>query len=735
MEQRVFDLNGRWNIRYDPEDTLEKKGIVYDTGFTAEDWEEINVPSHWQVEGYDYQGVVWYYKKFSLPKDFKLEHDKKAFLKFGGVDYLSQVWLNGVYLGIHEGDFDSFQFEVSNILNKENNLFVKVESWVDSRPEFKEVIKGGIYHWDCLPIKQKGLTDCPEVPSAANPRYPNPVINPGGIWKPVYLEVSKPYHIEKVKLTPQFINGQEKAYLYIQFQIYNWLQNPVKLEGKLLLEPENFTGKKYLHSFSIELKPGQNYFTETVELDKPALWWTWDLGEPNLYQFLLTLNNEDEEVIRYEDFIGIREVKKGDNWELYLNGKRFFARGTNYLSGQFLSNSTPERYDTDLKLMLNANMNMIRVFSHMENEYFYRQCDRKGILIWQDLPFQWGYETDPYFIKRAESIAERFVKKLYNHPSIFLWCCHSESRYHDYNKLDRIIETRVKKIDPHRPVWRDSVLMTTGQPPEFFKDLEGFEDYINNHLSVHWVGWYWGKIENADYYNPLFVTEFGTQSVPDQESLKKFIAKKDLWPPNWEEWRYRGFQTDIYRKNLGDFPEKLAELIQITQVYQHRFYKQHIETLRRKKYQNVNGLLQFHFVSSWPAIDWSIIDYYRRPKKAYFTIKNAFNPVLLSFTGQFSDKGVKILTWIINDLQQVFKNLVLEWQVLVAGEVIFTDKVEIAKVEADSAQVYLEKDLQIDAKRVEVKGRLFQGDRELSSNHNLLVPRKEPANIETPAVV
>lgn len=729
--QQVIDLNANWKIKFDQDDSLEKKGIVYDPDFLAEDWEEIKVPSHWQKEGYNYQGIVWYYNNFILESELRIANEERVFLKFNGIDYLAQVWFNGVYLGLHEGDFDSFQFEIRDLLKDNNKILVKVESEVDTRPEFKRVLKGAIYHWDCLPIKQRGLPDCPDVPSAANPRYPNPVINPGGIWQAVKLEVSSPYQFEEVLITPYFINNQEKVYLDIQGQVFNWLDEYLNIEGEILLISDNFSGKEFKKTFSFQLKPGQNYLNQSMELDNPELWWTWDLGKPNLYRLFISFNKADRKILKYQDIVGIREVKRGDNWELYLNGKRFFARGTNYLSDQFLSQSTEERYDLDLKLMLEANMNLIRVFSHMEKEYFYHQCDRLGILIWQDLPFQWGYEPDPYLIERARNISAKFVKILYNHPSIFLWCCHSESRFHDYNKLDRVLENELKKIDPSRPVWRNSVLMTRGDVPESFKDLGSFEDYNNNHLSVHWVGWYWGEIDDAEYYNPLFVTEFGSQSIPELESLKRFINVEDLWPPRWEEWRFRGFQTDIYQKNLGAYPDTLEGLIQVTQDYQHRFYKEHIEALRRKKYSNVNGLLQFHFVNTWPAIDWSIIDYYRKPKKAYYTIKKAFNPILLSFTASFEEKAIKIYAWIVNDLQDKFNNTYLEWKVQNDGKVIFEDRVKIQEIRPDSVHIYLEKTLKIDSKEVEVEGRLLQGGKELSSNQNLLHPLKDFSNLES----
>src|SRR6056297_1578648 len=191
MNSEVLNLNGKWLFKKDPEAEFEAEGIQYHKLLEAE-WEEINVPAHWQTEGFEYQGTAWYYKRFNIAN-----LGKNIFLEFEKVDYIAEIWLNGVYLGYNEGDFNSFSFEISEQLKKENHLLLKVKSGIDSRPEFKKIIKGGVYHWDCLPIKQQGLKDCPEVPSAANDRYPNPIVNPGGIWGAVKLKKYRQLRIKK----------------------------------------------------------------------------------------------------------------------------------------------------------------------------------------------------------------------------------------------------------------------------------------------------------------------------------------------------------------------------------------------------------------------------------------------------------------------------------------------------------------------------------------------------------
>lgn len=185
---------------------------------------------------------MWYKATFRAPPK---KSDKMFYICFDAVDYYSEVWLNGVYLGTHEGDFDAFEFNVSDFLHngEENILVVKVTSELDTRPERKKIAKGGLYHWDCLPVNQEGLTDCPEVPSSVNAHYPNPLINPGGIWKDVYLEERGKVHIEHIQITPYLKDDYKKATIYLDVELNNNNSKEARIDVEVSFLPHNFRGK------------------------------------------------------------------------------------------------------------------------------------------------------------------------------------------------------------------------------------------------------------------------------------------------------------------------------------------------------------------------------------------------------------------------------------------------------------------------------------------------------------
>jgi beta-mannosidase len=742
MHQEL-NLNGIWQCLPDADNTREgviENKIVYASNNIA--WHDITVPSHWQKAGFEgHQGVMWYRKKFNAP-------EKQAgtcfYLHFGAVDYFSEVWLNGVYLGAHEGDFDSFRFNVTDILHEkqDNELIVKVISTIDNNPERKAIAKGGLYHWDCLPVRQEGLKDCPEVPSAANAQYPNPLINPGGIWQGVRLLQKSAANIHNVRVTSLLQDDYEKANVYVDISIENeaWFEQELEIRTRVI--PHNFVGDEIISlTETVMHRPGTLQHTTRVTVDQPRLWWSRELGTPHLYQAVTELWQNEKLLDSRTHTFGIREIKLDESWGFYLNGKRLFIKGNNYVSDQFLSIMNEEGYKTDLDLMAQANMNMTRLFAHAEREEFYRLCDEQGMLVFQDLPFQWGYRSDGEFISRAADVSARFVRMLYNHPSVVLWCCHSESRYHDYNKLDSVLLRTVQQNDRTRPVHKNSVLVAEGKLPDFFATWDDFAEYIPNHLSVNWVGWYWGEIDDAEHYNPLFITEYGTQSLPDEESLRKFISEDELWPADLDAWRMRGFQNNIYTKMMGDYPATLTEMIERTQAYQVRFYKEHTEALRRKKYKNVSGILQFHFVNTWPAIDWSIIDYYRKPKRAFYAVAKAFEPLQLSFAGEMEagEQSTRLTmeAWIVNDFRTELEGHEVSYRLLDENGTVVEERIVLAPViEEDSSRCFDRASIEVPAHHriLKIEGELRdQNGSIVAHNDKVIFPKRSENEIETAA--
>lgn len=641
MGKDYRSLDGIWEAHFSPHEL--EPGMAH-PGHEWDFSERLEVPGYWQEQGYPFQGTVVYRKGFSWRAD-----KPHYMLHLGAVDYVAEVWLNDIYLGPVESEYCSLNADVSHLLKEgENRLVVFVTSVLPAHPERKTQVKGANLHWDCVPCKQGPVND-PLVPSSSSERYPVPVLATGGIVGHVGLVGYDTLVCTQKSILTYLSQDLTRGTLCVRLGIYH-KGRPGSYPVQVRLEPDDFEGDGYSFTRSVDLLPGLNNVQLCFEVAEPMLWWARDMGKQHLYKVKLTVHSPEGGVEEaWCQRTGFRRVARDDGWGLYLNNRRLFARGFDYMSSVFHRTRKELELTEDLELMLQANANMVRVFGHVTRDEFYSLCDRKGLLVFQDLPFQWGYSNTPDFIAKARAVASQIVLDYSHHPSIFLWCTHSEPRYVDFNKLSQVMSRAIKELDTTRPIIRNSVLALRGEEPQSVLDFQRFTRLTEKetaNLSVCWTGWYWGKVEDVTNCNPWFVTEFGIQSLPNHEDLTPEVV-------GVEGLKQIGFQPDVFLKATGVMPDSLDELCRVSQEYQARSYEYHIEELRLKKYTNCNGLLAFHLVSTYPSADWSVVDHLRHPKMAYDVIRQKFQPVLPVASLKRVDKDeVAISVHVINDLHR-----------------------------------------------------------------------------------
>lgn len=630
-------LNGIWDA------ALRAKGLPLEEALPHRHLDftyKLQVPSYWQESVSMPQGMVIYRRRFSFEK--KATH---YFLKIEAVDYQGEIWLNQHYLGAMESEYLSFFKDVTHaLLPGENTLLIFVSSFLPKSCERKDLVKGANLHWDCVPCLQAPNHD-PLVPSSSSHRYPSPVLATGGIVGSVQLLGFSEEVILDMEALVSMGQDLKEGSLFLKLQLFN-PQSVKRIPLLFTIEPV-FKGHSYRFLKEVEIIPGFNLFQFHLLVENPLLWWPRGMGSQNLYQLKVFGGDRGKEEASI--WTGFRKVHKDDAWGLFINGERFFAKGFNYMVSVFHKTQREEVFYMDIDSMIKAHANMVRVFAHVTSPLFYRLCDQAGLMVFQDLPFQWGYENSPSFIRKAEEITGSIVSRLNHHPSLFLWCLHSESRYMDYNKLDEVTRGVVRTLDPTRPIIKNSVLAKEGKEPPSILDFSHFTQVTEedlDSLSVCWTGWYWEGVEDIKSYNPYFVTEFGSQSLPQSKEL--FEGLRSV-----EDLVKIGFQPLVYLQRTSSLPISMEELAHHSQAYQARFYEYHIEELRLKKYKNCNGLLAFHLVSSYPAADWSLIDHHRVPKRAYAVVKEKFQPLLpVALLKGFSSLSgeVELEIYAINDL-------------------------------------------------------------------------------------
>lgn len=670
-EPQTIALAGRWKFR----PATLAPGNLFLPIVDDRDWPEMPVPSNWSRQGHDFSGAVWFRHHFTVAPQLR---DKRVTLHFEGVDYAADVWLNGEYLGYHEGYFEPFSFLVSPHLRfgADNVVAVRVDSPHEEVGRVwsfnKRLIKGIFNHHDTRPG------------GAWSPRGQEQ--NTGGIWAPVYLRVSHALSIDAVQVTPILRGKNASVEAQVQLAITYDGHRDREITVSLHLSPHNFssdfdTGGQRQETF--RLVPGKNTLSLTISCANPYLWWTWDHGYPHLYRVQADISDAQTRLDSESAVFGFRRVDYDtvtQQWS--LNGHRLFLRGTNYIASQWLSEMSAEKYAADLMLMKQAHINAVRVHAHIEAREFYRLSDEMGMLLWQDFPLQWGYSDEPQFIDEAVRQARAMVTSLYNHPSIFIWCLHNEPpwdaswmqyKYPEYDasrnkKLDDTLLRSLQGVDPTRYVYPYSA---TREHP--------------------WFGWYSGTW--LDYGKPTLeplITEYGAQALPGLEALTKIFGADGLWPESkeqWAKWEYHNFQRhetfDVAKVPQG---KNIREWIAHSQAYQAQLIQFAAEAYRRQKFSPVSGIFQFMLVENWPSVNWGVLDYWRTPKAGYFALQTAYQPVLpsIAYTKPHwnGDEAVHFDLWIVNDSWHPYPGSVLRY-------VLWNEK---AVIEQESVTVHIAAD-------------------------------------------
>jgi beta-mannosidase len=673
---RALDLAGEWRF-------LPNNGPTSFAGLRVNDrsWPVMRLPSNWFLQGstsypvnsdkgsassggpgdlwpvdpqagLDWSGTVWFRRSF----DWEPSPDKSAILDLDMVDYIADVFVNGSYVGSHEGYFQKWSIDVTEQLRAGRNLIaIKVSApelpfdmsarYPISWPKQQNQVKGIFLYHDTRP----GATS-----SRGQER------STGGILRGIALRESPGLDLVRVNVTSLDVSSAS-ARLVIEATVRNWTSETVRASLLGDIAASNFQSSSRLPvKLDVIAPPGESRFRTDVRLDKPALWWSWDFGKPNLYRLsseLLLAADSAQLLDSATTVFGVRSITRDSAWVWRLNGKRIYPRGSNYISTQWLSQADRRWYAHDVDMMIAANLNTMRVHAHLERPEFYDVADSAGLMIWQDFPLQWGYTDEPSFRVQAMRQARDMIDRYGSHPSIIVWSMHNESPHamswmqkKDPTQnlaLDNALDALAARLDSSRVHHRDS----------------GTGDGHPYH------GWYGGKVGDfAKLPKEAFITEYGAQALPVGETMRAMLPASELSnvrEGRWEEWMFHNFQPpqtfDIARIRRGS---RLEDFIFESQRYQTQLTRFATEIFRRAKWKGSTGIYQFMFVDDWPSITWSVVDYFRRTKPAYAALTSSMQPVLPSIEYQIDDREKPLAIHIVNDRLTPFPKAALKWRIV-----------------------------------------------------------------------
>lgn len=512
-------LNGKWHYivdvyetgyydyRYQPRDQQKNPGNdaiflnvkpndrsgLHEYDFDASP--TLYVPGDWNSQEdklFYYEGTVWYKKSFDYTK---AKDSNRVFLNFGAVNYRADVYLNGEKLGVHEGGFTPFYFEVTKLLKEKDN-FVVVK--VDNKRKKEAVPTLNTDWW-----------------------------NYGGITRDVDLIETEATFVADYSI--QLKKGEKNI-----------------ITGFVSLDGENKASQTVMVSIP-ELNIHQNITTDdkgfaTFDVTSKKISY-WSPDNPKLYKVELKLNS-----IMLSDAIGFRTIEvKGT--DILINNESVFLRGISIHEENPLDGRRAYGKE-DAQLLLGwakeMGCNFVRLAHYPHNEHMVRLADELGIMVWEENPVYW---TIPFDNKDTYQLAEKQLKEVImrdkNRASVIIWSMANETPRSE-SRLNFLINlaNTARELDNTRLISAalekntvDGKTNTLGIDDPFMKyvDIISFNQY---------VGWYDGLPDKCEkvkweinYDKPVFISEFGGGALQGYHG-----DRLDRWT---EE-----FQEDLYIKNI-----------------------------------------------------------------------------------------------------------------------------------------------------------------------------------------
>jgi hypothetical protein len=582
-------LERNWQFLADQTGRLKVSDIT-----NAPGWRSVRVGLSWNAQFddlRDYMGVAWYRTSLDVPR---LDKGKRALLRFGAVDYFSEVFINGKSIGTHEGGYTPFTFDITEAMKPGvNEVAVRVidppMDEKENRARFPEMLYN-------------------EIPHGKQNWY----VQTGGIWQAVWLDIKPSRYIEHVHVTPT-IDGTVNL--------------EVQWAGDGMEDP-NFEVSIRNAKGELEFKNGFGGYAPhksrlTGKIKSPQFW---SPANPVLYSLEVRLNDSAD--VKTERF-GFRRFEARDG-KLYLNGEPFYMIAA--LDQDFYPETiyTPpsEAFVRDEMLKgKRLGLNVLRCHIKVPDPVYLKVADEVGMLVWYEIP-SWN-DFNHFSVKAAErgerTLAE-MVERDWNHPSIVIQSVINESwganlKQGDQRKWLRAAAERAKRLT--EPLGR--LIVDNSACCDNFhikSDLDDFHQYYSipdNHAA--WDRWTadfasrpkWSFSPHGDAERtgrePLIVSEFGNWGLPRLPKELPWWFPRDFGgravtrPAGLFE-RFKAFKFDRLFTDFNGLAEE-------SQWHQFTSLKHEIEDMRR--YSAIQG----YVITEFTDINWEVnglMDMWRNPK-------------------------------------------------------------------------------------------------------------------------
>ncbi|WP_436519879.1 glycoside hydrolase family 2 protein [Actinoplanes sp. HUAS TT8] len=561
-------------------------------------------------------------------------------LVFDGLDTVATITLDEVELGRTANMHRGYRFDVRDRL-RDGEIPLSVR--FDSALEYAEDV-------------QKTIGERPRP-------YPHPFnavrkmacsfgwdwgpdLQTAGIWKPVRLERWRVARLASVRPQATLDADGRTGRLVVHVEVERAADSELTAEVRL--------GEHVSH---IVLDAGETSGMTEISVADAPVWWPIGYGDQPLVDVSVILRDKSDDIDSWKARVGFRTITVdetpddvGSAFTFVVNGQPIFIRGLNWIpEDHLLTRLTRDRYAAAIDRAIDANTTMLRVWGGgiYESDDFYDLCDERGILVWQDFPLACAAYAEEEPI-RSEILAEarENIARLTPHASLALWNGGNENiwgheDWHWKEQLNgltwgagyyyELFPALLAELDPTR-AYHPGSPSSPGHDPA---DVHPNDDrYGTRH---EWEAW-----NRQDYtfhanFLPRFCSEFGWQAPPTWSTLRESLAPEDFDQESPAFLLHQKAEGGNDKLNAGmahhlRVPGEFEDWHWAAQLNQARATTYAIGHLRGHAPRTMGSIL-WQLNDCWPVTSWAVVDGAGRLKPAWYALRKAYAPRLLTFRG------------------------------------------------------------------------------------------------------
>jgi hypothetical protein len=596
-------LNGYWRLLLDPENVGKTES--WDAARVMREGHDIRVPSTWEELHPGYDGVGWYAREFDLPQTLPAS----ARLSFGAVNYKAEVWVNGGFVGTHEGGYTGFVLDVSKFIKPgTNTLLVRVIDVCGKEIE-------GLSFSNCPSSKESGQG------------------NLGGIWQDVALIAAGDARLDVCEFLPKPLQQQ----LLVRLKISS--DRPMSACVRLSAEnAKGDDGTGFRTERNLELAQGTTSVEWTVDFKNFHFW---SPETPVCYRAVTTLVADGTITDAQSDIFGMREFTVRGQ-QFLLNGQPIYLKGMLHQGPYALTVAYPEDEELARREILHhkeANCNIMRLHIKPAAPVIYRLADELGLMLYDETPIGWMPVDAPDLKPTAEREIREMIARSINHPSVVMWGVLNETGNAGFAKKGGCQEIRddltryARSCDPSRIIVDDSGSFEfTGRSCMILP----WETELTPTHDRH--GYYRAPLMQKDYermktmgdgQHLLFRSEYGCGGMPD---IPEVLARFERRRPGFASVKRGQYEAMLALVEKG---WKLHGLDQVfSSISEFCLGTQNVqadgvllETQAMRMNPNIPGYIICQYADFPRETGAGLVDLWREKKKAFETFRLVNRPL------------------------------------------------------------------------------------------------------------